>query len=161
MLELCKIYLRTLVKSIRYAAAFWGSMVLFGAVIVVISYFFIELSGIPTLIVLGSPTVITLIVSVETRQNYHDVERAYQKSCGTYKLRVGEDLKRICHSKEFWIELLVFCHHMTLLYIVAYRIIRGTPVRNVIIIICSVILFVILNATSWLLVHRIYLKNKI
>ena len=25
----------------------------------------------------------------------------------------------------------------------------------------AVILFVILNATSWLLVHRIYLKNKI
>ena len=161
MLELCKIYLRTLVKSIRYVGIFGGVCFLGGALLYVVSSFFLKFPAISLLITVGTPIVVTFIVSIDARQNYYDVERAYQKSCDTDKLRVGEDLKRIFRSKSFWIELLVFCHYLALLYVIGYRIIHGTPVRNVIIIICSVILFVILNAASWLLVHRIYLKNKI
>ena len=156
-----KIYLRTLIKSIRYVATFLGVMFLGGALIYVVASFFLKITGIPTLIVLGTPTVVTFIVSIHTREEYNDIEKAYQRSCETCRLQVWNDLKRIVRTKEFWIELLVFCHYLALLYIIGYRIIHGTPVRNVIIIICSVILFIILNAASWMLVHRIYLKNKI
>ena len=156
-----KIYLRTLIKSIRYVATFLGVMFIGGALIYVVASFFLTLTGVSTLIVLGTPTVVTFIVSIHTREEYNDIEKAYQRSCDTNKQQIGADLKRIFRSKEYWIELLVFCHYLALLYIIAYRIIHGTPVRNVMIIIGSVILFMILNAASWLFVHRTYLKNKV
>ena len=156
-----KHYLRTLKKSIKYAAIILGIYFLGSFLLVTVANFFKDTPFVSTLILLGTPTLIAFGVSIKVRKNDHDLSKIYRNASETFHLRVGHDLKKMLCSKSFLMEIAVFCTYLVILCIIGGRIIFSTPLFTAFLLIGCVALFVILNAVSWLIVHKAYLKDKI
>ncbi len=157
-----KTYLRTLKKSIKYAAIMLGTFFIGGPlVLVTLANFFKDVPFVSTLILFGVPTIIAFGVSLKVRKNDRDLSKIYRNASETFYLRVGHDLKQMFRTQSFWMEIAVFCTYLAILCIIGGRIIFSTPVSTTLMLLGSVILFVILDAVCWLIVHKSYLKDKI
>ena len=156
-----KHYLRTLKKSIKYAAIILGIYFLGSFLLVTVANFFKDTPFVSTLILLGTPTLIAFGVSIKVRKNDHDLSKIYRNASETFHLRVGHDLKQMLCSKSFLMEIAVFCTYLLLLCVIGGRIIFSTPLFTVFMLIGCVALFIVLDAASWLIVHKAYLKDKI
>ena len=153
--------LRTLKKSIKYAAIILGIYFLGSFLLVTVANFFKDTPFVSTLILLGTPTLIAFGVSIKVRKNDHDLSKIYRNASETFHLRVGHDLKQMLCSKSFLMEIAVFCTYLLLLCVIGGRIIFSTPLFTVFMLIGCVALFIVLDAASWLIVHKAYLKDKI
>lgn len=156
-----KIYLRSLINSLKYAGVFLGVCTIGGAALYVIAAMFFAIGGGSTFILLGVPTIVTFIFSIYSRQEYKDIAKDYRENSISRQLHIGQDLKRIFRSKEFWIEFFVACHYIVVLCIIGGIIIFHNVLEGILIVIGCAVLHIILNAASWLLVHREYLKYKV
>lgn len=156
-----KHYLLTLKKSIKYAAIILGIYFLGSFLLVTVANFFKDTPFVSTLILLGTPTLIAFGVSIKVRKNDHDLSKIYRNASETFHLRVGHDLKQMFCSKSFLMEIAVFCTYLLLLCVIGGRIIFSTPLFTVFMLIGCVALFIVLDAASWLIVHKAYLKDKI
>ena len=156
------IYLRTLKKSIKYTAIILGTFFIGGPlVLVTLANFFKDIPFVSTLILLGVPTLIAFGVSIRMRKNDRELSRIYRNANGTFHLRVGQDLMQLFRTKSFQMEIAVFCTYLVILCIIGGRIIFSTPVFTTFLLIGCVALFTVLDAASWLIVHKAYLKDKI
>ena len=156
-----KIYLRTLKKSIKYAAILLGVYFLGSYVLVTIANFFKDLPLLQSLILLGTPALICFGFSIKVRKNDRERSKLYRNASETFHLKVGADLKKMFRSKEFWMEVAVFCTYLAILCIIGGRIIFSTPAVTALMLISCVGVFMLLDTVSWLIVHRAYLKDKI
>ena len=156
-----KLYLRTLTKSIKYAAILLGVYFLGSYILVTIANFFKDVPLVSALILLGTPTLIAFGISIKVRKNDRELSKAYRNASETFHLQVGADLKRLFRSKEFWMEVAVFCTYLAVLCIIGGRIIFSTPAVTALMLISCVGVFMLLDTVSWLIVHRAYLKDKI
>lgn len=156
-----KIYLRTLKKSIKYAAIILGIYFFGSFLLVTLANFFKEAPFLQNLILLGTPTLIAFGVSIKVRKNDRDLSKSYRNASETFHLRVGHDLKQMLCSKSFLMELAVFCTYLAILCVIGGRIIFRTPLFTAFMLVGCVFLFAALDAVSWLVVHKAYLKDKI
>lgn len=156
-----KLYLRTLTKSIKYAAILLGVYFLGSYILVTIANFFKDVPLVSALILLGTPALICFGVSIKVRKNDRERSKLYRNASETFHLKVGADLKKLFRSKEFWMEVAVFCTYLAILCIIGGRIIFSTPAVTALMLISCVGVFMLLDTVSWLIVHRAYLKDKI
>lgn len=129
--------------------------------LVTVANFFKDTPFVSTLILLGLPTLIAFGVSIKVRKNDRDLSKIYRNASKTFHLCVGHDLKQMLCSKSFLMEIAVFCTYLLLLCVIGGRIIFSTPLFTVFMLIGCVALFIVLDAASWLIVHKAYLKDKI
>ncbi len=156
-----KLYLRTLKKSIKYAAIILGIYFFGSFLLVTLANFFKDVPLVQNLILLGVPTLIAFGVSIKVRKNDRDLSKIYRNASETFHLRVGHDIKQLFRTKSFLMEIAVFCTYLVILCVIGGRIIFSTPVFTAFMLIGCVVLFIVLDAASWLIVHRAYLKDKI
>ena len=156
-----KLYLRTLKKSIKYAAILLGVYFLGSYVLVTIANFFKDLPLLQSLILLGTPALICFGVSIKVRKNDRERSKLYRNASETFHLKVGADLKKLFRSKEFWMEVAVFCTYLAILCIIGGRIFFTTPAVTLILLLFATGVFMLLDTVSWLIVHKEYLKDKI
>lgn len=156
-----KLYLRTLTKSIKYATILLGVYFLGSYILVTIANFFKDVPLVSSLILLGTPALICFGVSIKVRKNDRERSKLYRNASETFHLKVGADLKKLFRSKEFWMEVAVFCTYLAILCIIGGRIIFSTPAVTALMLISCVGVFMLLDTVSWLIVHRAYLKDKI
>ena len=156
-----KLYLRTLKKSIKYAAILLGVYFLGSYVLVTIANFFKDVPLLQSLILLGTPALICFGVSIKVRINDRETAKIYRNVSEAFHLKVGADIKQLLRSKSFWLEVAAFCTYLILLCLIGGRIIFTTPAVTTLMLISCVGVFMLLDSVSWLIVHREYLKDKI
>ena len=156
-----KLYLRTLKKSIKYAAIILGIYFFGSFLLVTVANFFKDVPLVSTLILLGTPTMIAFGVSIKVRKRDGELSKLYRNASETFHLQVGKDLRMILRSKSFWMEVAAFCTYLLILCLVGGRIIFTTPAFTTVLLILLVLLFAALDAASWLIVHKAYLKDKV
>ena len=156
-----KLYLRTLKRSIKYAAILFGVYFLGSYVLVTVANFFKDVPLVSSLILLGTPALICFGMSIKVRINDRETAKIYRNASETFHLKVGADLKKLFCAQAFWMEVAAFCTYLALLCIIGGRIIFTTPVVTILMLISCVGVFMLLDAGSWLIVHREYLKDKI
>ena len=105
--------------------------------------------------------MIAFAISLRVRKNDRDIAKAYRSINQTKKFSIIGDLKQMIKSMRFWVETLVFVTYVMVISIVAAPLISAFPSSTIFTLIGLVLLYVVLNTTSWLLVHKAYLKDKI
>ncbi len=158
-----KLFVRTLLKSGKYVVIFMGVYFIGGTLLTVtLANFFKDVPLIPSLIVLGIPAAVVFFVSLYVRINDKDKAKQYRNEIKAHAFHTGKDLANIARSKDFIIELLVFCTYLLMLSLVGGRIIFHSNIGETIaLLIIAFFVYGMLDMLSWLCVHIRYLKDEV
>lgn len=158
-----KLFIRTLWKSVKYVGIFLGVYFIGNTLLTVtLANFFKDVPLIPTLIVLGIPAAVVFFVSLYVRINDKDRAKQYRNKVKSHVFHIGKDLANIVLSKEFMIDLLVFCTYFLLLSLVGGRIIFHSNIgETIVLLMIAFFLYGMLDMLSWLCTHIRYLKDEV
>ncbi len=145
-----KLYLRTLLASLKYLAYFIFSLACGRLMLEIFK------NGILTFCV---DFFVMFLISIGVRSHNEDVFDAYLTATGKQKLSLFQDLKLLLHSKYFYIELAVFLTYLVALIIFIGWILfttLATAFTASIALVLFVTVYLVLNTVSWLIVHAVY-----
>ena len=153
-----KTYLNTLKKSIRYAAIALGIWLIGGVLVYVVAAFFFEnLPSVSSFIILGTAPAVLFFVSLDARKEVWDSKISQKEKAPS----VGQEIKGILLSKQYWSEILVCCTYIAALCLVAREFIFDPTVWPDMrfYLLGGFLIFAALDLLSWVLV-RVFLRNK-
>lgn len=157
-----KYYFKVLVRSFKYVAIFLGIYILGAPFIGTLANFFANVPFVPTLIMLGIPTIVVFLASVFFRKRNKDTAKAYRAQHDTISVSLKDDIIATVKTKNYLCEALVYITYLGILCIIGGRIIfHSKVIQTLLMLLVSVIIFCLLDLISWLYVHKQYMKDKI
>lgn len=158
-----KLFLKTLLHSVKYAAAFLF-MYFIGNYLTraFLNTYFKDNDFVGLLLVTGVPIVSVFIFATANRMKNEDLADAYKKVLSDSKFCLWKDTSETVKSKDFVNELLILLLYELVVVLIGWRIIFSVSIMDgILTILIPIILFLILNLISIELTHlKIYKSMK-
>jgi hypothetical protein len=154
-----KLYLKTLLASIKYALIVFALMAGGG---ILLKELFAELPvPVSNALIIGFSPFVAFLISLKVRLSDEDLFDDYVKATKNQKLTLWQDFNHLLHSKHFHLELLAFATYMLAGFLFLATVLGWLVFSPVLfqLAFTFLLMFLIPNILSWIIVHAVYRKK--